>query len=150
MERANEGTNRRTASHLPPPSDHGYYDQCTIPVIENTARECELTERLRAAIQAYPKANAVLVRRHGVYVWGDTWQQAKTQAECYQFLFAAAVAMRRMGVDPAVGHAVTENGMANSKLNGKVPGWGEFGGGWGMGDGRGWGRGGGEVWRFRA
>ena len=33
-------------------------------------------------------------------VWGRDWVQAKTQAECYDYLFAAAVAMRRLGVDP--------------------------------------------------
>lgn len=44
---------------------HGFYGKCVIPVIENTARECELTDRLRQAIADYPQANAVLVRRHG-------------------------------------------------------------------------------------
>lgn len=78
---------------------HGYYDDCTVPIIENTARECELTERLRQAIKDYPKSQAVLVRRHGVYVWGPTWIQAKTQAECYDYLFEAAVKMKAMGVD---------------------------------------------------
>ena len=78
---------------------HGYYDNCTVPIIENTARECELTDRLRQAIQDYPKSQAVLVRRHGVYVWGPTWIQAKTQAECYDYLFEAAVKLKAMGVD---------------------------------------------------
>lgn len=55
---------------------HGFYDNCTVPIIENTARECELTGRLREAIARYPRSNAVLVRRHGIYVWGDTWLQA--------------------------------------------------------------------------
>jgi hypothetical protein len=44
---------------------HGFYGNCVVPIIENTARECELTDRLRQAIQDYPQANAVLVRRHG-------------------------------------------------------------------------------------
>lgn len=44
---------------------HGFYGNCVVPIIENTARECELTDRMRQAIKDYPHANAVLVRRHG-------------------------------------------------------------------------------------
>jgi len=75
-----------------------YYDQLVVPIIENTARECDLTASLEEAIRAYPKTHAVLVRRHGVYVWGRDWVQAKTQAECYDYLFRAAAEMHRLGV----------------------------------------------------
>eukprot|EP00798_Chlamydomonas_sp_ICE-L_P022241 gene22241-29310_t len=78
---------------------HGFYDNCVIPVIENTARECELTDRLRQAIEDYPNAQCVLVRRHGVYVWGKDWIQAKTQAECYDYLFGLAIQMRQHGIE---------------------------------------------------
>jgi methylthioribulose 1-phosphate dehydratase/enolase-phosphatase E1 len=78
---------------------HGFYSNMVVPIIENTARECELTDRLREAIQKYPMSNAVLVRRHGVYVWGDNWIHAKTQFECYEYLFEAAVRMRQLGID---------------------------------------------------
>jgi ribulose-5-phosphate 4-epimerase/fuculose-1-phosphate aldolase len=73
----------------------GFYSVHTVPIIENTARECELTDRLRAAIKAYPLANAVLVRRHGVYVWGKTWVEAKTQAS------SAASASNRLALAAA-------------------------------------------------
>ena len=57
----------RPVPPLPPQGieGHGFYGKCVVPVIENTARECELTDRLRQAIADYPQANAVLVRRHG-------------------------------------------------------------------------------------
>ncbi|XP_020599523.1 probable bifunctional methylthioribulose-1-phosphate dehydratase/enolase-phosphatase E1 isoform X3 [Phalaenopsis equestris] len=58
---------------------HGYYDELVIPIIENTAYERELTKSLSEAISAYPKTTAVLVRNHGIYVWGDSWISAKTQ-----------------------------------------------------------------------
>ena len=33
---------------------------------------------LSQAIEDYPDTCAVLVRRHGVYVWGESWQKCKT------------------------------------------------------------------------
>jgi len=48
----------------------GYHDELVVPIIENTAHEADLKESMDQAIKAYPKATAVLVRRHGVYIWG--------------------------------------------------------------------------------
>ena len=77
-----------------------YDDTLVVPIIENTAFERDLTDRMAAVMQSYPDTNAVLVRRHGVYVWGQTWQQAKTMAECYHYLFEVAVEMKKLGLDP--------------------------------------------------
>jgi methylthioribulose-1-phosphate dehydratase len=82
---------------------HGYYDTVQVPIIDNTARECDLADRMADAMKAYPKSHAVLVRRHGVYIWGRDWVHAKTQAECYHYLFEAAVRMRQLGLDASVG-----------------------------------------------
>jgi methylthioribulose-1-phosphate dehydratase len=79
---------------------HGYADTLVVPILENTPHEADLAESMAEAMQAYPRSNAVLVRRHGVYIWGDTWEAAKTQAECYHYLFEAAGAMRALGLDP--------------------------------------------------
>ena len=79
----------------------GFHDELVVPIIENTAHEHQLADSMAAAIEAFPKSHAVLVRRHGVYVWGRDWVQAKTHAECYDYLFEAAVRMRQLGFDPA-------------------------------------------------
>lgn len=80
---------------------HGYDDVAEIPILENTAHESELRAGLAAAMDAHPRTRAVLVRRHGVYVWGRDWREAKTHAEVYDYLFRAVVEMRRMGLDPS-------------------------------------------------
>ena len=77
----------------------GYRDVLEIPIIENTDRECDLADDMARAMERYPETPAVLVRRHGVYVWGRDWVQAKTQAECLDYLFQAAVEMRKLGMD---------------------------------------------------
>lgn len=74
----------------------GYFDRLTVPIIENTAHEEDLTQSLEAAMEKYPSTYAVLVRRHGVYVWGDNVQKAKTQAESLDYIFRLAVEMRRL------------------------------------------------------
>lgn len=76
----------------------GYHDRHVVPVIDNTARECELADSLGAAIDAYPDSHCVLVRRHGAYVWGADWIAAKRHAECYDYLFAMAVELHRLGL----------------------------------------------------
>ena len=76
----------------------GCFDTLRVPIIANTPREAELTATMAAAMQAYPDVDAVLVAGHGVYVWGETWAQAKTQAECYDYLFRAAVEAGRLGL----------------------------------------------------
>lgn len=82
----------------------GYYrydDMLVVPIIENTPEEKDLKFRMGQAMSDYPDSCAVLVRRHGVYVWGDTWEKAKIMCECYDYLFDIAVQMKQHGMDPA-------------------------------------------------
>jgi methylthioribulose-1-phosphate dehydratase len=76
----------------------GYHDTLRIPVIENTAHEEDLTEFLEEAMDKYPDTYAVLVRRHGVYVWGENVHKAKTQCESLDYLFQLAVEMKRLNL----------------------------------------------------
>lgn len=91
----------------------GYHDRLIVPIIENTARESELAESLQAAIEAYPATQAVLVRRHGVYVWGRDWVHAKTQTECYDYLFRAAVEMRHLGIPTDATKGASDAGISS-------------------------------------
>ncbi|RXK41239.1 methylthioribulose-1-phosphate dehydratase [Tremella mesenterica] len=79
-----------------------FFDTLEIPIIENTADEEDLTDGMAEAMRKYPDAPAILVRRHGVYVWGNTWEQAKTQAECLDYLFEMATKMLSLHL-PLVG-----------------------------------------------
>ncbi|KAL9130821.1 MAG: hypothetical protein Q9217_001073 [Psora testacea] len=93
----------------------GYHDRLRVPIIENTAHEEDLTASLEAAMEKHPDTYAVLVRRHGVYIWGADASKAKTQAERYvtlniqdlilnqsgaslDYIFHLAVEMRKLGL----------------------------------------------------
>jgi methylthioribulose-1-phosphate dehydratase len=91
----------------------GYYDRLSVPIIANTARERELTERMALAMENDPRTSAVLVRRHGVYVWGRDWVEAKTHAECYHYLFEAAVRMAQLGLSASHGSGAQPEGLAS-------------------------------------
>ena len=56
-----------------------------------------MKESLDEAIRKWPECCAVLVRRHGVYIWGKDVTQAKTQAESLDYLFQLAVEMHKLG-----------------------------------------------------
>ncbi|XP_073297175.1 probable bifunctional methylthioribulose-1-phosphate dehydratase/enolase-phosphatase E1 isoform X1 [Primulina huaijiensis] len=102
---------------------HGYYDELVVPIIENTAHERELTDSISEAIKAYPKTDAVLVRNHGIYIWGDSWISAKTQAECYHYLFDAAIKLHQLGLDwstPSHGPIHRLNGVVGNHQNANI------------------------------
>lgn len=81
---------------------HAYSDVLEIPIIDNQTSENLLAPDMEKAIQKYPNCNAVLVRRHGVYCWGDSWEEAKTRIESFDYLFESAVKMKSMGIDCGV------------------------------------------------
>ncbi|KAL2088939.1 hypothetical protein ACEWY4_015838 [Coilia grayii] len=89
IRKGNSGTNYR------------YDEMLTVPIIENTPEERDLKDRMARAMEEYPDSCAVLVRRHGVYVWGESWEKAKTMCECYDYLFDIAVQMKKCGLDPS-------------------------------------------------
>lgn len=64
-----------------------YDEELVVPIIENTPFEKDLEERMNHTMQEYPGSTAILVRRHGLYVWGDSWQKAKTQYVIYYVTF---------------------------------------------------------------
>lgn len=74
----------------------GYHDTLRVPIIENTPFEEDLTDSLEAAMDEFPDTYAVLVRRHGLYVWGETVDKAKQQAESLDYLFQLAVEMEKL------------------------------------------------------
>ncbi|XP_038050267.1 methylthioribulose-1-phosphate dehydratase-like isoform X2 [Patiria miniata] len=78
-----------------------YDEEVVIPIVENTPFEADLKDPMAAAMEEYPDTCAVLVRRHGIYVWGETWQKAKAMCECYDYLFEIACAMIQLGMDPS-------------------------------------------------
>ncbi|XP_069132762.1 methylthioribulose-1-phosphate dehydratase-like [Argopecten irradians] len=80
--------------------NYTYDEELIVPIVENTPQEKDLKEAMCRAMEDYPDTSAVLVRRHGVYVWGESWQKAKTMCECYDYLFDIAVQMKLHGLDP--------------------------------------------------
>ncbi|RKP32572.1 Methylthioribulose-1-phosphate dehydratase [Metschnikowia bicuspidata] len=75
-----------------------FYDTMVLPIIENTPQEEDLTDSFQEAIENYPGATAVLVRRHGIYVWGETVWKAKVYNEAIDYLLELALKMHAHGI----------------------------------------------------
>ena len=48
-----------------------YLDTLEVPIIENTPSEEDLKDSMADTMKRHPDAAGVLVRRHGIYVWGE-------------------------------------------------------------------------------
>jgi methylthioribulose-1-phosphate dehydratase len=63
----------------------------TIPIVENYSSIPKLAEEISKVIQ--PEAPGVLIRNHGIYVWGDSDFTAKRHLEAFEFLFEYQINM---------------------------------------------------------
>jgi methylthioribulose-1-phosphate dehydratase len=58
-----------------------------IPILENDQDMTRLARAVGAALAAHEQAHAVLIRRHGLYTWGETLGDAERHLEILEFLF---------------------------------------------------------------
>jgi len=58
-----------------------------IPILENDQDIPRLAGRVRETLDRHPDAHAFLLRRHGLYTWGETLADAERHIEILEFLF---------------------------------------------------------------
>jgi methylthioribulose-1-phosphate dehydratase len=58
-----------------------------IPILENDQDISRLAGRVRQTLDWHPDAHAFLLRRHGLYTWGETLADAERHIEILEFLF---------------------------------------------------------------
>ena len=60
-----------------------------LPIIENSQDMPALAETVGATLQKHETAHGFLLRRHGLYSWGENLAQAKRHVEILEFLLEA-------------------------------------------------------------
>jgi methylthioribulose-1-phosphate dehydratase len=58
-----------------------------VPIVDNDQNMPRLAARVGETLERYPAAHAFLLRRHGLYTWGDTLADAERHVEILEFLF---------------------------------------------------------------
>jgi methylthioribulose-1-phosphate dehydratase len=91
-------------------------DLLSLPIVENAPKEEDLLASfiseifsflskflkpaMEKALTEFPCSSAILVRRHGLFVWGPSWQKTKVMLECLEYLLELAWEMSK--ADPAM------------------------------------------------
>ena len=76
-----------------------------IPIIDNDQDMPRLARRVAETLDEVPAAHAFLLRRHGLYTWGETLEDAERHVEILEFLFEVSVRAGRAGVAGGPGGA---------------------------------------------
>ncbi|WP_214759857.1 MULTISPECIES: methylthioribulose 1-phosphate dehydratase [unclassified Exiguobacterium] len=77
----------------------GHWEEAAIvriPIVENHADIPTLARSFAPHVTS--DAGAVLIRNHGITVWGETPAAAKRYLESYEFLFSYSLKLRALGV----------------------------------------------------
>jgi methylthioribulose-1-phosphate dehydratase len=69
-----------------------------IPILENSQNYAELSLQVAKLLSARPGIHAVLLRRHGMYTWGENILEAMRHLEILEFLFEVIGRKHSFGV----------------------------------------------------
>ena len=61
--------------------------EINIPVFDNTQDIRALAEIVKPSILSQPNSYGLLLRGHGIYVWGDSVEEAKRHLEVFEYIF---------------------------------------------------------------
>ena len=76
--------------------EHGEW----VPVVENTQDWTAAAPRIEVKLREQPEVHGILIRRHGLYTWGEDLAEAKRQLEILEFLLEAMGRKRGMTWQP--------------------------------------------------
>lgn len=71
-----------------------------LPVVENTQDWTAAAPSIEAKLREHPEVHGFLIRRHGLYTWGNDLAEARRQLEVLEFLFEAVGRKRGMTWQP--------------------------------------------------
>ena len=60
-----------------------------VPILENSQDYIALSGELRKILAEHPRCHGVLLRKHGLYTWGQDLSEARRHVEILEFLFEA-------------------------------------------------------------
>ncbi len=60
-----------------------------LPIVDNSQDMPALAQTVTNTLKEHPSAHGFLIKRHGLYTWGDNLAQAKRHVEIFEFLMEA-------------------------------------------------------------
>ena len=79
-----------------------------IPIVDNDQDMERLARRVGETLERRPEAHAILLKRHGLYTWGNTLADASRHVEIFEFLFETVGRSASLGTQE-VDHGSTPN-----------------------------------------
>ena len=77
-----------------------------VPIVDNDQDMNRLARRIGESLEQRPTAHGILLRRHGLYTWGDTLAAASRHVEILEFLFET------VGRSASLGNREVDHGIA--------------------------------------
>ncbi len=69
--------------------------EINVPCFENTQDIAELAEKIKPSITAQTHNYGLLLRGHGIYVWGESVEEARRHLEVFEYIFKYYLQSRR-------------------------------------------------------